>query len=168
VKKNAPFSSQITGGGQERHRRGGTENILAIRAIKEITPYLSQVGDVFQRMTGLRQHFETKLRQDLDGVSVTAEASPRLPNTSSLIIKGVDGETLLMRLDLAGYAVSTGAACSSGSPEPSPVLLAMGLSREEAQSSLRVSFGWENTIEEVDVFITVLKEVVSHLRTLKS
>ncbi len=168
VKKNAPYSSQITGGGQERHRRGGTENILAIRAIKEITPYLSQVGDVFPRMTELRQHFETRLRQVLDGVSVTAEASPRLPNTSSLIIKGVDGETLLMRLDLAGYAVSTGAACSSGSPEPSPVLLAMGLSREEAQSSLRVSFGWENTIEQVDAFISVLKEVVSHLRTLKS
>lgn len=168
VKKNAPLSTQITGGGQERHRRGGTENILGIRSIKEITPYLSQVGEVFPLLTDLRNHFEQKVRQELDGITVTGETSPRLPNTSSLVIKGVDGETLLMRLDLAGYAVSTGAACSSGSPEPSPVLLAMGLSREEAQSSLRVSFGWENTLEEVETFVLVLKEIVSHLRTLKA
>jgi cysteine desulfurase len=166
AKKNSPLCSQITGGGQERQRRGGTENILAIRSIKEIVPYLWKVGDIFPQVTELRNYFEIRIRQELDGITITAESSPRLPNTSSLVISGVDGETLLMRLDLAGYAVSTGAACSSGSPEPSPVLLAMGLSREEAQSSLRVSYGWENTRAEVDDFVGVLKEVVTHLRSL--
>lgn len=167
AKKNSPFCSQITGGGQERHRRGGTENILAMRSVHEIIPYLKQVGDIYPRVLELRQHFETQVRQEIDRVLVTAEASPRLPNTSSLVIDGVDGETLLMRLDLAGFAVSTGAACSSGSPEPSPVLLAMGLSRTEAQSSLRVTLGWENTKEEMDAFIKALKEIVFHLRELK-
>jgi cysteine desulfurase len=167
VKKNSPLCSQITGGGQERHRRGGTENILAIRSIQEIVPHLARVGDLYASRLELRQHFETQLLKVLDRVSITAEKSPRLPNTSSLVIAGVDGETLLMRLDLAGFAVSTGAACSSGSPEPSPVLLAMGLSREEAQSSLRISFGWDTTKEDVDRFILVLKEIVQHLRSLK-
>jgi cysteine desulfurase len=167
VKKNSPLCSQISGGGQERHRRGGTENILAIRSVLEMIPYLKQVGDVYPRIHELRSYFEMRAQQEIADVQVTADSSSRLPNTSSLVVKGVDGETLLMRLDLAGFAVSTGAACSSGSPEPSPVLLAMGLSRSEAQSSLRVSLGWENTREEVDLFIKILREVVSHLRGLK-
>lgn len=166
VKKNAPFVSQLTGGGQERHRRGGTENILSLHAIKAITPYLHEVSTVFPQMTELRDYFESKLMEELPLVSITAGESPRLPNTSSLVIAGVDGETLLMRLDLAGFAVSTGAACSSGSPEPSPVLLAMGLSRAEAQSSLRVSLGWETTREDIERFIAVLKNIVLHLRSL--
>jgi cysteine desulfurase len=91
-----------------------------------------------------------------------------LPNTSSLVIDNVDGETLLMSMDIKGYAVSTGAACSSGNPEPSPVLLAMGLSSEEAQSSLRVSLGWENTLAEVDQFVDALKLVVERLRAIES
>ncbi|HPI40043.1 MAG TPA: aminotransferase class V-fold PLP-dependent enzyme, partial [Pseudobdellovibrionaceae bacterium] len=90
----------------------------------------------------------------------------RLPNTSALVLDGVDGESLLMNLDIHGIAVSTGAACSSGNPEPSPVLLAMGLSRKEAQSSLRVSFGWGTTCEDVDHFIDVLVPIVERLRSL--
>lgn len=167
VKKNAPLCSQLTGGGQERQRRGGTENILAIRSIQEMIPFLSQVNDSYESRLAIRDQFEAHLKQELEGVSVTAAESLRLPNTSSLVIDGVDGETLLMRLDLEGFAVSTGAACSSGSPEPSPVLLAMGLSRQEAQSSLRVSFGWETTTEDLSRFITVLKTIVVHLRSLK-
>lgn len=167
VKKNSPLEAQITGGGQERNRRGGTENILAIRSIKEIVPYLKKVGDSHPNILQLRQHFEKRVKEELTGVKINAEPSPRLPNTSSLIIDGVDGETLLMRLDLAGFAVSTGAACSSGSPEPSPVLLAMGYTRQEAQSSLRVSLGWDNSLDEVDQFVDVLKEVVTHLRKIK-
>ncbi len=167
TKKNSPLCSQISGGGQERHRRGGTENILAIRSILEIVPYLKRVGDVYPEMQELRHFFEMQVCQEIEDVRVTAGTSPRIPNTSSLVIQGVDGETLLMRLDLAGFAVSTGAACSSGSAEPSPVLLAMGLSRVEAQSSLRVTFGWENTKDEVILFIQTLKNIVAHLRSLK-
>jgi len=168
VKKNSPLCSQISGGGQERHRRGGTENILAIRSIQEIVPYLKKVGEVFPKIQELRNYFESQVRQEIIDIQVTAEVNPRIPNTSSLVVKGIDGETLLMRLDLAGFAVSTGAACSSGSPEPSPVLLSMGLSRVEAQSSLRVTLGWENTKEEIDAFIEALKSIVVHLRGLKN
>src|SRR5690606_25381996 len=81
-----------------------------------------------------------------------------------LVLKKVDGETLLMSMDLRGFAISTGAACSSGRPEPSPVLLAMGLSRAEAQNSLRISIGWSTTAEMLDRFVDELKSVVSHLR----
>lgn len=166
-KKNSPLVSQITGGGQERGRRGGTENTLAIRALQEVIPWLSKVDQYYPRLTELRDFFEQTLQQKITGVTVTAGETRRLPNTSSLVIEGVDGETLLMRLDLAGFAVSTGAACSSGSPEPSPVLLAMGLSRSEAQSSLRVSMGWETQKEDLERFIGTLKEIVDHLRSLK-
>ena len=97
---------------------------------------------------------------------MTASETPRLPNTSSLILEGVDGEILLMNLDLKGFAVSTGAACSSGNPEPSPVLLAIGLTRVEAQSSLRVSLGWETSLDDVEAFVEALKQVVFRLRSL--
>lgn len=99
-------------------------------------------------------------------MTITGGESKRLPNTLSLVIPGVDGETLLMNLDMQGYSVSTGAACSSGNPEPSPVLLAMGLSREEAQSSLRLSLGWSTTQEELARFVTTLAQVVAKLRSL--
>ncbi len=168
VKKNSPLEPQITGGSQERHRRGGTENILSLRSVLEMVPYLKQVGDFYPEVQKKRNHFENRVKTEIEGVRINAENTPRLPNSSSLIISGVDGETLLMRLDLAGFAVSTGAACSSGSPEPSPVLLAMGCTRAEAQSSLRVSLGWENSLEEVDAFVEALKGIVHHLRSIIS
>ena len=106
--------------------------------------------------------------EEIKGAHLTGAESPRLPTTSSLVIDGVDGETLLINLDMKGFSVSTGAACSSGSPEPSPVLLAMGLSRAEAQSSLRVGLGWGTTLEEVDAFVETLKTVVAHVRSLNA
>lgn len=168
VKKNSPFEAQITGGSQERHRRGGTENILALRSVLEIAPLLRQTGEFYSLVQNIRNHFESRVKSEMTGVKINSEGVQRLPNTSSLIISGVDGETLLMRLDLAGFAVSTGAACSSGSPEPSPVLLAMGCTRQEAQSSLRVSLGWENTLDEINQFVDSLKEIVTHLRSIKA
>jgi cysteine desulfurase len=114
----------------------------------------------------LRDYFEQQVLLQIPGVSITAKESLRLPNTSSLVIHQVDGEVLLLSLDLRGFAVSTGAACSSGNPEPSPVLLHMGLTREEAQNSLRVSLGWETTKQQVDLFLQVLKSSVERLRAL--
>ncbi len=166
VKKMAPFQKSIFGGGQERGRRGGTENTLGIAAFGIMIPELVQTNEKAQQMAELRNHLETRLLNEISGVQVTAAEQPRLPNTSSLVLKNIDGETLLMSLDLKGFAVSTGAACSSGNPEPSPVLLAMGLSREEAQSSLRLSLGWSTTREQVDQFIETLKAVVVRLRNL--
>ncbi|MGZ3804294.1 MAG: cysteine desulfurase family protein [Pseudobdellovibrionaceae bacterium] len=167
AKKNTPFTPLIHGGGQERHRRGGTENVLGIACLGVMAEQLARVSAHVSEVTKLRDYMERRILSEIADVSVTAGERPRLPNTSSLVLRGVDGETLLMNLDIKGYAVSTGAACSSGNPEPSPVLLAMGLTREEAQSSLRLSLGWSNTQEQVDKFIEVLKSVVERLRVLQ-
>ncbi|MFS4459858.1 cysteine desulfurase family protein [Bdellovibrio sp. HCB2-146] len=166
VKKGNNVSSLIHGGAQERHRRGGTENTLGIGALGVAARRLSTVAEKAKELQTLRDYMEKRILAEIADVTVTAGETARLPNTSSLILQGVDGETMLMSLDIQGYAVSTGAACSSGNPEPSPVLLAMGLTRAEAQNSLRLSIGWETTLAEVDGFIEALKTVVQRLRTL--
>lgn len=167
VRKGLMLNSLIHGGGQERGRRGGTENVLAIAALGEMAKLRDQVAIESENLRRLRDHMENRILREISGSLVTGGDGLRLPNTSSLILPGVDGETLLMNLDVHGFAVSTGAACSSGSPEPSPVLLAMGLSRREAQSSLRLSLGWSTSREEVDQFVDVLKDVVDRLRSFQ-
>lgn len=168
ARKGAPLENLIIGGAQERHRRGGTENTLGISALGCMAEKLSLVTDKMRTTESLRDLMEQLIREQIPDVLFTAQQGPRLGNTSSLVIKDVDGETLLMSLDLKGYAVSTGAACSSGNPEPSPVLLAMGLSREEAQSSLRISLGWFHTETDIRNFVDELKTVVERLRSLKN
>ncbi len=167
ARKGAPLNPLIQGGGQERSRRGGTENTLAIASLGYMCTRASEVVERGLRMAFLRDHFEARVQREISDVTVTGQQSPRICSTSSLLIPGIDGETLLMSLDMEGIAVSTGAACSSGSPEPSPVLLAMGLTREEAQCSLRVGVGWATTEEEIDIFVDVLKKVVLRLRSLR-
>jgi cysteine desulfurase len=166
-KKGNELRPLIFGGGQERHRRGGTENTLGIWSMGFMAAQASTIAENGARVQALRDHLEARVLAEISDVHITHGNASRLPNTSSLVISGVDGETLLMSLDVQGYAVSTGAACSSGSPEPSPVLLSLGLSREEAQSSLRVSFGWTSTEADVKGFIETLKGVVERLRQLK-
>lgn len=166
VRKNSPYINLVHGGGQERARRGGTENILGIASLGVMLDQLSQVSDKEAELKKLRDYFEAEIKAQIPNVSITCANSKRLANTSSLVIAGVDGETLLVSLDLKGFAVSTGAACSSGNPEPSPVLLAVGLTRQEAQNSLRVSLGWSTTKEHIDLFIHHLVEIVAHLRSV--
>lgn len=167
VRRGSPYIPLIHGGAQERSRRAGTENILAIHSLGVMAQSLGRVGAQYERLEILRNNFEQKIQENLQGVIITHREAPRLPNTSSLVIEGVDGETLLMSLDIKGFSVSTGAACSSGSPEPSPTLMAVGLSRGEAQSSLRVSLGWKTSSEEIDLFIETLIQVVNRLRSLQ-
>lgn len=167
VKKGTPMSSHIFGGPQERKRRAGTENSLAIAAFGTMAEKSAVLLDAVEDVKRLRDWMESEILRRIDNVSVTGNGNHRLPNTSSMVLPEVDGETLLMNLDLNGFAVSTGAACSSGSPEPSPVLLNMGLSREEAQCSLRVSLGWKTTEAEIRSFIEVLVEVVERLRRIR-
>lgn len=165
-RRGVTLESLIHGGGQERHRRGGTENALAIAALGlmcEKKDVITLRGD---DMRVLRDHFEARVLKEIPFTMITGPGAPRLPNTSSLVIPGVDGEMMLMNLDIKGFSVSTGAACSSGSPEPSPVLLAMGLSRTEAQSSLRVGLGWSTTLQQIDSFTDALVEVIEHLRMI--
>ena len=166
VKKGIKLESLISGGNQERARRAGTENILALASLGHVAQILPDaINALNKQMADLRNYMEKLIFENIEGVSVTGGGVERLPNTSSLLIENIDGESLLIGLDLEGASVSTGAACSSGSPEPSPVLLAMGLSRAEAQRSLRISLGWSTTKEEIDQFVIILQKVVQRLRS---
>ena len=167
VKSSSPWESLIFGS-QERARRGGTENITGLAALNIVLDDFEDINNKIENMLSLRNYFEAELQKRIDGVKITAGQSPRVSNTSSVMIDGVDGDTMLMSLDLKGFSVSTGAACSSGSPEPSPVLMAMGFTREEAQSSLRISMGWSSKKEEVEQLINSIEEVVIKLRKLNS
>ena len=165
ARRGLALSSLVHGGGQERGRRAGTENILAIACLGEMCRHQERVVLEYPRLAALRDQMEARILALIPGVQVNGQGVERLPNTSSLVIAGVDGETLLMNLDMQGFSVSTGAACNSGSSEPSPALLAMGLSRAEAQSSLRVSLGWGTTDEQVQRFVDALENVVQHIRS---
>lgn len=166
-RKGVSFESLIHGGGQERGRRAGTENVLAIASFGHMAAQASQIVTRAEQMAELRDYFEQRVLVEISQTSVVGSSGRRLANTSMLIVEGVDGETLLMNMDVRGFAISTGAACSSGNPEPSPVLLAMGFSRVQAQSSLRFSLGWQTTQAEVDMFVDALKEVVVRLRSFR-
>ena len=168
-KSQTQLDPLVHGGGQERGRRGGTENILAIASLGLMAEELLEVSQGVSEghgMKELRDLLEAKVIEQISNVEITGQGNLRLPNTTHLIIKGIDGETLLMNLDVEGFAVSTGAACSSGNSEPSPVLLAMGFSKLEAQSSLRVSLGWKTTKDEIEKFVAVLVKVVKRQREL--
>jgi cysteine desulfurase len=165
VRKGAELTAYLVGGSQERRRRAGTENVPAIVGLGAAAVAAREEGE--QRtahLAALRDRFEAALPARVDGAILHCQASPRLPNTSHIAISGTEGESLLIRLDLAGFAVSTGSACSSGSVEPSKTLLAAGISREEALSSLRVSFGIGNTAPDVDAFLAALEREVAELR----
>ncbi len=165
VRKGVEVTGYLVGGSQERRRRAGTENVPAIVGLGAAAAAArAEMEGRVAHLAALRDRFEAELPRRVPGVLVHCRTSPRLPNTSHVAFPGVEGESLLIRLDLAGFAVSTGAACSSGTVEPSKTLLAAGISRDEALSSLRVSFGITNTREEVDAFLDVLAREVAELR----
>jgi cysteine desulfurase len=166
VRSGVEVRSFLLGGGQERRRRASTENVAAIVGFGAAAHHAA--ADLAERrshLAQLRDRFEDGLRS-IEDVRVHCQASPRLPNTSHFAVTGVEGEALTIRLDLTGFAVSTGSACASGAVEPSPTLLAMGLPADEALSSLRVSFGLTNTVAEVDDFLSALQREVAALRRL--
>lgn len=165
-KKGVGLEPLIHGGSQEKGRRAGTENLLSIYAFGLQLKNLKKLTEKIDAIKTLRDHFEKRLSDELSGVTFIAQNRKRLSNTSMVLIDEAHGETLLMNLDLNGFQVSTGAACSSGNPEPSPVLLAMGLTPEQASHSLRVSLGWQTTKEDIDSFVDELKKVVEKLRSL--
>jgi cysteine desulfurase len=171
IRDGVEVESLLVGGSQERRRRAGTENVAAIVGLgaaaalarDEVDGQLGPPRPL--QLAALRDRFEAGLRA-LPGAIVHCRTAPRLPNTSHVAFTGVEGEALLIRLDLAGFAVSTGSACSSGTVEPSQTLLAMGLSPAEALSSIRVSFGIANLAAEVDRFLAALAGEVAALRRL--
>ena len=168
VRPGAPYEALLRGGSQERQRRAGTVNVPAVVGFGEAARVAAEGLEARgQRMLELRERFETGLERIPDAV-VHGWSAPRLPNTSHIALPGADSEALLIRLDLAGFAVSSGSACSSGTVEPSRTLVAMGIPKQEASCSLRISFGPRNTTAEVDDFLDVLEREVAELRRLSS
>ena len=165
VRKGVELTGYLVGGSQERRRRASTENVPAIMGLGEAAAVArEEMAARGAHLAALRDRFEAGLTGCMPEAIFHCQASPRLPNTSHVAFPGVEGESLLIRLDLAGFAVSTGSACSSGAVEPSKTLLAIGLSPDEALASLRISFGISNTPEEVDAFLETLDREVAALR----
>ena len=149
-----PLTPLLHGGGQERRRRAGTENLPGIAGFGAAAE--AALGDLaaFQAVGRLRDRLEDGARQIATDLRVFGAESPRIANTSCLAVAGLAAETQIMALDLAGVAVSAGAACSSGKVQPSHVLTAMGASAAEAASAIRVSFGWQSRDDDVNRFLS--------------
>lgn len=143
----------LRGGGQERRRRAGTENVPAIAGFGVAAALAKDDLAKAPLLAGLRDGMEARLRGEAPGLTVFGAEAPRLPNTSCLSMPAVASETQVMAFDLASFAVSAGAACSSGKVEPSHVLAAMGATESAARTAIRVSLGWSTTPDEVEGFI---------------
>lgn len=168
VRKGTILRPMLYGGSHERSRRAGTENVPGIVALGRAAELAREVfahGDL-ERMAGLRDRMEQTILDEVDATGVNGAGTPRVPNTSSIYFDGIEGEALVIALDLKGLAVSTGAACSSGAIEPSHVLTAMGLSPERARGSLRFSLGKQNTAEDVEFALALVPSTVARLREL--
>ncbi len=161
VRRGVRLQELTPGGGQERGRRSGTENV------PDIAGFAAALGEIdFARLAPIRNAFEEQLKAAMPDVNIIAENVERAANTSLVILPGMDGETLLMQLDLAGFAIASGSACSSGKSEPSHVLMAMGLSANMARSSIRVSFGPGNTLDDAKALVDALIAVRKRLRSM--
>ena len=163
VRKGTPLRAISFGGHHEADRRPGTENVPGAVALAVAAETADWTG-----VSALRDRLEDALLARVPGVHVNGAGAPRLPNTTNLRFDFVEGEPLLISLDLAGFAVSSGAACSSGSIEPSHVLTAIGLSAKDARSSMRFSLGPGNTAEEVDALAEAVEQSVRHLRRVST
>jgi cysteine desulfurase len=167
VRKGTRLAKQLHGGHHERDRRAGTENVPAIVGLGRAAALAHRhLNERAHRMRDLRDHLEQEIISRFSGIRVNGDQQQRVPSIANLSFDGIDGESLLIALDLKGIAVSTGSACASGSVEPSHVLQALGLTREEVRGSLRFSFGAYNTREEIDYAVGVLAETVSRLRDM--
>jgi cysteine desulfurase len=168
VRKGTLLQPMIYGGRHERSRRAGTENlpgIVGLGKAAEITRLGFSDGSV-DRLAALRDRLQNTLVDAIDQVSVNSGGAPRVPNTTNIVFDCLEGEAMVIALDLKGLSVSTGAACSSGAIEPSHVLTAMGLSPDRARASIRFSLGKQNTADDIDFALQLVPEVVTRLREL--
>ena len=165
VKKGIPCVSVVKGGTQEKGRRGGTENLASIVGLgKAILRLTTEQEKDNQKIKKLRDYFEKTVLKTIPYTFVNGAEEPRVGNTSNICFKGVEGEGVILSLDLKGIAASSGSACSSGAIEPSRVLLAMGRTKEEAGASVRFSFGKSNTEEQITRVLEVLPGTIEKLR----
>lgn len=167
VRRGTRLHPQSLGGRQERGIRGGTESVPLIAAFGKAAELASQLVETDSKRLGdLRDDFESRIFERFGDAILNGDRTRRLPNISNIAFPGIEGEALLINLDMQGVAVSTGSACSSGSLEPSPVIRALGADDARARSAIRFSFGKQNTADEVDRILEVLPDAVERLRSL--
>ena len=167
VRRGVRLAVQNVGGHQERERRAGTENVPAIVAFGEAAKLARE--EIPQRVahdSALRDRFESRVKEIISDVVMNGDRDHRLSHLSNISFRFIEGEGLLINLDLEGVAVSTGSACSSGTLEPSPVIRALGVNDELARGSIRFSFGKDNTEADVDYLLEALSRAVERLRAL--
>jgi cysteine desulfurase len=169
VREGVKLAARQFGGRHERERRAGTENVPGIAALGAAAQWLVENGAVERdRLTRLRDLLEHTLVSRVPHATINSAGAPRVPNTTNIRFDGIDAEALVIALDLAGFAVSTGAACSSGAVSASHVLTAMGLDRAAAKSSIRFSLGRTNNNESVDALVNAVESAVERLRKLST
>jgi len=167
VRKGTRLAPTAFGGHHERDRRPGTENVPGIAAFGAACELAGRtLAAESERLAALRDRLESAVLGRISGTGVTGRHAHRTPNTSNIYFDGVDGEDMTIALDLRGFAVSTGSACSSGAITPSHVLTALGLSADRARSSLRFSLGRTTTAEQVDALVDAVEASVAHLRRI--
>lgn len=168
VRKGTLVKPLLYGGKHERSRRAGTENVPGIVGLGKAAEIAREglTNGAIDGIREMRDRIEHTVLQTIDATGVNGGGVARVPNTTNLHLDYVEGEAMVIALDLKGIAVSTGAACSSGATEPSHVLMAMGVTPDRARGSMRFSLGKMNTNEEVDEFLSVLPEVLERLREL--
>ncbi|MDQ3815610.1 MAG: aminotransferase class V-fold PLP-dependent enzyme, partial [Armatimonadota bacterium] len=161
IRSGVKMKSLLRGGGQERGRRAGTENVPGIVGMGAAAEVAQRDLEQNRRhLIALRERLESGLRT-LPGATINGLRVPRAPHITNVSLPGQRAESLALNLDLMGFAVGTGSACASGALEPSHVLIAMGRSKDEARASLRVSLGVQNTADEINQFLGALGEIVN-------
>ena len=167
IRKGTALVPIAFGGHHERDRRPGTENVPGIAAFGVAAELAGRrLREDSERLTMLRDRLENAVLERIPGSGVNGARWNRVPNTSNLYFDGIDGEAMVIALDLRGFAVSTGAACSSGALAPSHVLKAIGLTDDRARASMRFSLGRDNTTAQVDALIEAIAAAVTHLRRI--
>ena len=169
IRRGTPFEPLIQGGGQEREKRSGTENVPAIVGLAEAVRLAElERSETSQRLTGLRDRIISGIHERIPDAKLNGHPLRRLPNNVNVSFERVEGEPILLGLDFAGICASSGSACSSASLEPSHVLTAIGLPADLAQGSLRITIGRDTTDEDVDYMIETLTGLVGRLRAMPS
>lgn len=165
LKSGYPFKPQLFGGFQEAERRAGTEPVmLAVGMAKALEQWESNREERMAKIKELRDLFLNGIQQQCGSLVLHGEKSDRIENTLYIAFPEVDAEAMLVAFDLQGICCSSGSACASGAIEPSPILLAMGCSEATAKSSIRFSFGWQNSVEEIELAISKIASTVNRLR----
>ncbi|MDO8491550.1 MAG: cysteine desulfurase NifS [Dehalococcoidia bacterium] len=167
LKRNTPFLPQASGGSQERNRRAGTENVAGIAGTATALKLAVENQESNnRRCQELRDYLIEGIQKKIEHAHLTGHPTNRLPNNVSFCFEFVEGEAILLNLDLAGIAASSGSACTSGSAEPSHVLRGMGVAAEISHGAIRFTIGYENTHEDIDYVLSVLPNTIAKLRAM--